>query len=296
MLLSQLRLLGGERLIRDAEFGRLGMVRDPANTLFVPADSAARLKEAVENKGVAAIVTSEDLIDRVPGRIGLVASPNPVNFLFRSHLDLYAQGFLDRKEPNDIARSATIHPTASIADRNVIIGERTIIGPNVSVLGNTVIGDDCVIGPGVVLGGNGFEVREIDGVRRVVPHTGGVRLGDRVELQANTCVTRSAFGGYTEIGDGTATDNLVHIAHNARIGRNCRLAAAAMVAGSTVLEDDVWVGPNATISNGLTLGSGCQISLGAVVIKDVDPGQKVSGNFAIEHKSFLRFFKLMRSQ
>ena len=67
-----------------------------------------------------------------------------------------------------------------------------------------------------------------------------------------------------------------------------------MIAGSTTLEDDVWIGPNATVSNGLTLKAGCHVTLGAVVVKDVEPGVKVTGNFAIEHSQFMKFFRYMR--
>ena len=296
MKLTELKLLENERLVRDSSFGHFGMVADVAAHLLVPVSSRTLSDAALANPNVAAIVCTPEFQGFVPDNIGLCVSERPLDVVYRNHILKFDQKLQEPQTPTQIALSAIIHASAFVAPENVIIGERTIIGPLAVVERGTIIGHDCNIGPGVVIGGNGFEVREIDGQRRVVPHGGGVRLGNRVELQANTSVTRSLFSGFTEIGDDSATDNLVHVAHNVRIGKRCRLAAAAMIAGSTTLGDDVWVGPNATVSNGLNIGHGAQITLGAVVVKDVAPGEKVSGNFAIEHRAFMKFFRSILSQ
>jgi UDP-3-O-[3-hydroxymyristoyl] glucosamine N-acyltransferase len=72
------------------------------------------------------------------------------------------------------------------------------------------------------------------------------------------------------------------------------IAANAVVAGSSVLGERVWVGPSATISNGLTVGDDASISLGAVVTRDVAPRARMTGNFAVEHERFLAFLRTMR--
>lgn len=294
MKLSQMSLRSDETLIRDAEFESFGMVMDGGPRLCVPANTASLIDQAAENSDVSAIVCLPKLVENVPSGLGVIAAASPLDVVFRNHIACFERGECWAGKPSSVAPSATVHPGAHIAATDVVIGERTVVGAGVVIESNSRIGDDCVIGPGVVIGGNGFEVREVDGRRRTIPHGGGVRIGDRVELQANTSVTRSLFSGATMIGDESATDNLVHVAHNVRIGKRCRLAAAAMIAGSTTLMDDVWVGPNATVSNGLTIGEGAQISLGAVVIRDVAAGEKVTGHFAIEHRSFMRFFRFMR--
>ena len=125
-------------------------------------------------------------------------------------------------------------------------------------------------------------------------HAGGVRLGDRVELQANTCVDRAIFGGFTEIGEDTKCDNLVHIAHNVKIGRRCLLAAQAMIAGSVTIGDDVWIGPSAAVLSEITIGDGAYVTIGSVVTRNVAPGQHVTGNFAIDHDKFIVFLKTIR--
>ena len=64
-----------------------------------------------------------------------------------------------------------------------------------------------------------------------------------------------------------------------------------MVTGSVTLGDDVWIGPNATIRDGITVGNGAMVSLGSVVTQDVRPGQRVTGNFAVPHEDFLAALK-----
>jgi UDP-3-O-[3-hydroxymyristoyl] glucosamine N-acyltransferase len=67
-----------------------------------------------------------------------------------------------------------------------------------------------------------------------------------------------------------------------------------VLAGSVRLGNDVWIGPNSTISNGVTVGDGAKVSLGAVVTRDVPAGARVTGNFAVDHEKFLGFLKSIR--
>jgi UDP-3-O-[3-hydroxymyristoyl] glucosamine N-acyltransferase len=134
----------------------------------------------------------------------------------------------------------------------------------------------------------------MDGALYRVGHGGGVRLARGVEIQSNTCVDRALFGGFTEIGEDCLIDNLVHVAHNVRMGPRCRVAACAMVGGSVVLGEEVWIGPNASISSEITVGGRAFVTLGAVVTRDVGNGEHVSGNFAIDHTRFLAFLRTVR--
>ena len=88
--------------------------------------------------------------------------------------------------------------------------------------------------------------------------------------------------------------NLVYVAHNVRIGKRCRVAANAAIGGSTTLGDEVYVGPGAAISSELRVGAGAVVSLGAVVTRDVLPGQRVSGNFALDHERFIAHMRQIR--
>jgi UDP-3-O-[3-hydroxymyristoyl] glucosamine N-acyltransferase len=124
-----------------------------------------------------------------------------------------------------------------------------------------------------VIGKDGFGFDEYGHI----PHIGGVFIGERVTIGAHSCVDRGTLGD-TIIGNDTHIDNLVHIAHNVRIGQRCHIVAGAVIGGSAVLDDEVFVGINASIKNGVHIGAGAIIGMGAVVINDVPAGATVVGN------------------
>jgi len=140
------------------------------------------------------------------------------------------------------------------------------------------LGENVGIGPNCSIGfeGFGFEPDE-DGTYHRFPHIGKVIIGDDVEIGANTCIDRGALGD-TIIGAGTKIDNLVHVAHNVRIGKNCMIIALTCLGGGVIIEDGVYVGIGASVRNQITIGEKAFIGMGAVVVKDVDPGITVIGN------------------
>lgn len=156
-----------------------------------------------------------------------------------------------------IASSATVADSAHVA-ANVVIGERSSVGENVYLGPGTVIGPDCTIGddcrvianvtvvrnvhigarsifhPGVVLGADGFgNAMTPDGWVKV-PQLGGVRIGNDVEIGANTTVDCGALGD-TVIEDGVRIDNLCMIGHNVQIGAHTAMAGTTAIAGSAVI-------------------------------------------------------------
>jgi len=227
--------------------------------------------------------------------IGLAITPDPrgVFYAYHNHLacntDFYWTDF-----KTEIGEGAQVHHTASVAQRNVRIGRRTIIEANTTINERSIIGENVIIRTGVRISTQGFEFKRVGHEIVPVEHAGGVRLGDRVEIQANSAISRSVFGGYTELGDDTKLDNLVHVAHNVIIGKRCFLAAAAMIAGSVTIHDDVWIGPGASVSSGVTIGDKASVTIGAVVTRDVPSNARVSGHFAIDHEKYLAFVKKIR--
>lgn len=135
------------------------------------------------------------------------------------------------------------------------------------------IGMHCDIHADAVIGKAGFGYHK--GKR--VPHIGGVHIGHEVEIGAHTCVDRGTLGA-TVIGDNTKVDNLVHIAHNVRIGYRCTIVAGTVIGGSAVIGDDVYIGINASIKNKVRIGNGATIGMGAVVLRDVPAGETWVGN------------------
>jgi len=179
--------------------------------------------------------------------------------------------------------------------RGVVIGDATIVGSQ-SVIGRgCVIGRRCQLQPFVSVGADGFGYRpNADGsALEKVPQNGTVRIGDDVDLGAHTCVDRAKFGA-TEIGNGSKLDNMVQVAHNVRIGRNCVIAAQAGMAGSVQVGDWVQIGAQAGIADHLKIGDGARVGAKTGVMRDVDPGTTVLGTPAFEDRIFLRQLSCLR--
>ena len=168
-----------------------------------------------------------------------------------------------------------------------VIGDGCVLDSHVQVYDDTVMGKGCVIKSGAVLGGAGFGYeRDANGNKFRFPQIGQLIMGDYVEVGANTCIDRGALAD-TVIGDYTKINNLCHIAHNNKIGRNVTITGCVNVSGSNVIDDDVWIAPNSSIRGWLHIGKGAVVGLGAVVVKDIPAGETWVGNPArkLEKKS-----------
>lgn len=189
---------------------------------------------------------------------------------------------------------------------NVFIGDRTHIGdecviyPNVYIGADVTIGEGCRIYPGVVvysrcrignrvilhsgavIGADGFGYRTGPSGLRKIPQIGTVEIGDDVEIGANSTVDRAKFGA-TIIGSGTKIDNLVHIAHNVKLGRNCIIVALSGIAGSVQIGDNVTLAAQSGVKDNVRIGDGCVVAARAGVIGDLESGSVVSGFPARDH-------------
>jgi UDP-3-O-[3-hydroxymyristoyl] glucosamine N-acyltransferase len=175
-----------------------------------------------------------------------------------------------------ISKNVYIGPYVTICD-GVSIGSGTRIYAGVHICSPTRIGKNVVLKSGCIIGGDGFGYeRNEEGIFEKFPHLGGVVIEDDVEIGANTCVDRGTLSD-TTIGKGTKIDNLVHIAHNVKIGKNCAVIALAMVGGGTQIDDGVWVAPTACLRNGIVIGKDALVGMGAVVTKNVERGETVIG-------------------
>ena len=281
-------------IVRDAPIETLGLLLDRRKAVLAPFYDDRYLAELECNNGISMVLTTPSLLPLVPADRGVATCADPLESFYALHCRLLEAGHYGASVANEIAHDARIHPTAYIADRDVRIGAGTVIGPKAVIEERSIIGTNCVIGAGTVIGAEGFEVRRVSGRQIAVPHGGGVRIGTHVTIQSNSVVDRALFGGCTEIGDETLIDNLVHVAHAVSIGRRCRIHACVCVNGSTIVGDDVRLGPNATVSSTLRIGNRAWISLGAVVTRDVPPDGHVSGNFAVDHERLLTHIRQIR--
>ena len=174
----------------------------------------------------------------------------------------------------------------------VEIGEKTVLYPGTVVLGRCRIGRRCRIGPNAVIGSTGFGYFFADGRHNPITHVGTVEIGDDVDIAACSCVDRAKFGA-TRIGDGTKIDNLVQVAHNVQIGRNCAIAGLVGLAGSAVIKDNVTLGGHAGVRDNITVGAGTKAGAYAAIFQDVPEGMVVVGVPANEAGATLRAWKLV---
>lgn len=169
-------------------------------------------------------------------------------------------------------------------DGEITIGAGTVIWNNVVIINRVEIGKDCDIHSGVVIGHDGFAYTEgPDHTKKMVRHFGGVTIGDHVLIGENVCISRGTIDD-TILEKGVKIDTLSHIAHN------CRLEEDTVLAGPCRTNGSVHIGRNgylavSTVRNQCAVGENAFVGLGAVVVKDVGPGQTVAGNPA---KPFLR--------
>jgi UDP-3-O-[3-hydroxymyristoyl] glucosamine N-acyltransferase len=124
---------------------------------------------------------------------------------------------------------------------------------------------------------------------------GGVKIGYRCEILTNAVIQRPYQAFYTNIGDDCKISVKAVVGHGVSIGRGTMVAGNAQISGDVVIGEEVWIGPSVTIASAVSVGDRAQVKLGSVVVSDVQPGQHVSGNFAVDHVRQLRFHGRLRS-
>jgi UDP-3-O-[3-hydroxymyristoyl] glucosamine N-acyltransferase len=287
----------GLEVVRDGEFRSLGLLFHQTPELLVCLYDAKARRECEGNAAISCVIAGRELAPLVPERLGLAVSDAPREAFCDVHRHLGSEtGFYGEDFPAEVSPDAAVDSGAHLPARRVRIAAGCRIEPGAVVLEGSTLAEDVVVRAGAVVGAEGFQPVPYAGGQQNLPHYGSVELRRGVEVGANAVVCRSAFNEPTEIGEESVLGPQVYVAHGARIGARCRLAASARVAGSARLGDDVFVGPNAVVSSRVAVGSGARVSLGAVVVRDVPPGETVTGNFAVEHERFLAAWRALRRQ
>lgn len=235
------------------------------------------------------VVTTKEIADKIDWK-NFILVPDPKMVFFEIAKKFFCRrsertvSKLSSVQTNKIGINVGIGNFCTIIE-DVQIGNNVEIGNNVQIICPTIIGDNCTIASGVVIGTNGFGYyRNLEGNNDNVPHTGGVIIERNVDIGANTCIDRGTIDD-TFIGEFSKIDNLCHIAHNARIGKNVFIIAQSMIGGSVTLEDNVYIAPGVSIKNQLCMREKSMAGMGAVVTKDVESNVIVTGVPAKKYKN-----------
>lgn len=162
-------------------------------------------------------------------------------------------------------------------DGDITIDDGTTIWNNVVIINQVHIGKNCDIHSGAVIGHDGFGFTEDANHRKtMVKHFGGVTIGDNVLVGDNVCICRGTIDD-TVLESGVKVDNLSHIAHNCVLEADVALAFPCSLGGSTHIGRNGYIA-GAIVRNQCKIGENAFVGMGAVVVKDVAPGETVVGN------------------
>jgi UDP-3-O-[3-hydroxymyristoyl] glucosamine N-acyltransferase len=164
---------------------------------------------------------------------------------------------------------------------DVRLGAQTRLAARVTVADGCLIGERCLVHPGAVIGADGFGFAPHDGGWEKIEQLGAVRIGNDVEIGANTCIDRGALQD-TVIEDGVKLDNLIQIGHNVHIGRHSALAGCAGVAGSASIGAHCTVGGGAVVLGHLSLADHVHVSAASVVTRSIHKPGHYTGLFPID--------------
>jgi len=236
------------------------------------------------------VIVSPSVAEAAQVGAALIVADNPYHYfarltqLWRQHTRV-EDGLL-------VHASAVIHPDAKVdptarigplcvVERGAHVGANTWLKSGVTVGEDCRIGARCIVHAGVVIGADGFGFALFDGRWEKIEQLGAVRIGNDVEIGANTCIDRGALDD-TVIEDGVKLDNLVQIGHNVHVGANTAMAGCAGVAGSARIGANCTVGGGAVVLGHLELADGVHVSAASVVMRSIrQPGQ-YSGVFPID--------------
>lgn len=178
--------------------------------------------------------------------------------------------------PSSVAETAHVHPSAVI-EPGVVVGAGSRVMAGAVLHTGTRIGRDVLVKSQAVIGGDGFQVRQIRGRRQIVPHAGGVVIGDGAAIGAQTCIDRGLFGESTIVGAGTMIDNLVQVGHMVRIGAGATIVAGVEISGVCQIGDGAWIAPQSSMLQFTQVGEHARVSMGSVLTHDVPAYTRVGG-------------------
>lgn len=238
----------------------------------------------------ACVIVSPAMREAAAARGAFIVTPDP--YLYFARLTQLWKAHHARPEADRIHPSAVIHAEAQVdatarigalcvVERGARIGAGTVLKSRVTVSEDCTIGERCLLHPGVVIGADGFGLAPHEGRWVKIEQLGAVRIGDDVEIGANTCIDRGALDD-TVIEDGVKLDNLIQIGHNVRVGKNTAMAGCVGVAGSATIGANCTFGGGAIVLGHLTVADGVHVSAATVVTRSIHKAGQYTGMFPID--------------
>ncbi|TAN10011.1 MAG: UDP-3-O-(3-hydroxymyristoyl)glucosamine N-acyltransferase [Burkholderiaceae bacterium] len=281
--------LGGE-LHGDADrviAGLAPLERASATELSFLADE--KLAPLLATSQAGCVIVGPQLAQAAAQRDCIVA-PDPLLYFARV-TQLFRRVRGDGPQPGIhpsavVEEGAHIDASASIGalcfvGRNARIGAHTILMPRVTLGHDCVLGARCIIHSGAVIGADGFGFAPNDGAWEKIEQFGAVRIGDDVQIGANTCVDRGALDD-TVIEDGVKLDNLIQIGHNCHVGKHTAMAGCVGVAGSANIGAYCTVSGAGMIAGHITICDHVHVMPATMITHSVTKPGRYSGYFPVD--------------
>lgn len=268
----------------------------------------ARYASQIATTRAACLIVPSSLRDAASARGACIVTDDP--YLYFARLTQWWRRMHAVAAPAAVHPTASVHPTAELASDadvgafaviganvrvgagarvgahcvlgdHVQVGALTLLHPRVTVGERCSLGERCVLHSGVVIGADGFGFAPHQGQWIKIEQLGAVRIGNDVEIGANTCIDRGALDD-TVIEDGVKLDNLIQIGHNVHVGANTAMAGCVGVAGSATIGAGCTIGGGAVVLGHLKLADGVHVSAASVVTRSLLKPGHYTGMFPID--------------
>jgi len=292
----------GDRLVH-----RIGPL-DSADATTISFLSNPRYRAQLQDSAAGCVIVAPAVLDGV--RAGCVALLAPDPYLYFARLTQWWAARTRAAAPVGVHPSAVVAPdvilgegvsigplavveSGAVIGRHAVVGAHAFVGagveigeasrlaPRVTLMSGTRLGARCLLHSGVVIGADGFGFAPTQGRWEKIEQLGGVRIGDDVEVGANTCIDRGALDD-TVIGAGVKLDNLIQIGHNVQIGDHSAMAGCVGIAGSARIGSGCTVGGGAIVLGHLALADGVHVSAASVVMRSIAKPGQYSGVFPLD--------------
>jgi UDP-3-O-[3-hydroxymyristoyl] glucosamine N-acyltransferase len=192
-----------------------------------------------------------------------------------------------------LGEGVSIGAGCAIGD-GVSVGDGSCLYPRVVIYEKCSLGKRVIVHAGAVIGADGFGIARDAGGWVKIPQIGAVRIGDDVEIGANTTIDRGAIDD-TVVEEGVKLDNQIQIGHNVRVGARTAMAGCVAVAGSADIGRDCTIGAAAVILGHLQLVDGVHVSAGTVISRSVRQPGTYTGMYPFDdNESWARNTALVR--